>query len=317
MMGRRDVAGYLGVEFGALASLTAARHHQKTGIVAFLSAHHATRARWVDPEIARFQVTMTDAERHLQALAAGRDARRDQELALADGVISGSSFTTRSLVAAGVDPYRILTVPLGAPPAVELSELPALAPTVTRVVYAGPVALHKGVHHLLEAWSRLSPAEAELHLYGQVRLPREVIERATMGSAARSVTFHGSVPGFELRDVYRQAGVLVLPTLADGFGQVVADALSQGLPVVTTTNAGAADRIVDGENGFVLPPGDVPQLCATLDWCLTNRDKLFAMKRAAVAQARQWTWAHFRRAFADGVVDMLTQQRPAAVARIA
>jgi glycosyltransferase involved in cell wall biosynthesis len=89
----------------------------------------------------------------------------------------------------------------------------------------------------------------------------------------------------------------VLPTLGDGFGQVVTDALAHGLPVITTTNAGAADRIVHGESGLVVPPADVDALAAALEWAAGHRRALFDMRGAALAQARGWTWREFRAAF--------------------
>jgi glycosyltransferase involved in cell wall biosynthesis len=305
-----SVGAYLGVEFGALASLQAAAALGKPGWLAFLSPHHRTRARWLEPEWQRFGDRRTDADRRLDALGVERDRRRDDEAHIADGIVSGSSFTTRSLVAAGISEHRILTVPLGGPVPVDVAELPVTAPTVLRFIYAGPVAVHKGVHHLLEAWGRLAPAGAELHIYGQQRLPAEVVARARGGRAASSIVFHGSVPAADLREVYRQGSALILPTLADGFGQVVADALAHGLPVITTVNAGASDRVVHGECGFVLPPADVDVLTSTIDWCLTHPAELFAMRPAALAQARRWTWAHFRSALVDGLTDMAAGRGP-------
>jgi glycosyltransferase involved in cell wall biosynthesis len=128
-----------------------------------------------------------------------------------------------------------------------------------------------------------------------------LIDGLQRGAASRSVTFHGLVPASDLRDIYLGASVLVLPTLADGFGQVVTDALAHGLPVITTANAGAADRITHGVSGFVLPPADIPALSATLDWCLTHRAELGEMRDAALTEAGRWTWADFRRTFVERI----------------
>jgi glycosyltransferase involved in cell wall biosynthesis len=236
LLERPDVGGYLGVEFGALASLRAAKSLGKPGVLAFLSPHHQTRARWVEPELARFPEIETDVERRLRALSVERDRLRDEEARTADAIVTGSSFTTKSLVDAGVPQGRILTVPLGGPVPLDAAMLPTAAPNVQRFVFAGSVAVHKGIHHLLEAWTRLAPAQAELHVYGRCALPRDVLDR-WLSRSAGTVVLHGSVPSVELHDAYRHASALVLPTLADGFGQVIADALAHGLPV-TTTNAG-------------------------------------------------------------------------------
>ena len=311
-LGNPAVDGYLGVEFGALAALTEARRRHKVGLVAFLSPHHLTRRRWLEPELAAWPQARTSTDRKLEALSVARDARRDEEAAIADWIITGSSFTTRTLVEAGYSATKILTIPLGGPAPVPQSALPGRQRAVTKVVFAGSVALHKGAHHLIEAWQRLIPRDAELHFYGKVLLPHRMIETVSGSAAGRSVTFHGLIPASDLRAVYLDASVLVLPTLADGFGQVVTDALAHGLPVITTTNAGAADRIKPGVSGFVVPPADVTALTEALAWCLDHPADLFAMREAALIEAGRWTWADFRRTFTARMTAVLAG--PAAAA---
>ena len=114
-------------------------------------------------------------------------------------------------------------------------------------------------------------------------------------SPGHRVSFHGSVPAPLLSDAYLNASVLVLPSLCDGFGLVVSEALAHGLPVVTTTNAGAADLVEHGRTGFVIPPADEDALVETLQWCRDHPLDLLEMRRAALASARRWTWADFRR----------------------
>ena len=295
------VDGCLGVEFGALAALTEARRRGKTGLVAFLSPHHATRRRWLDAELAAWPQAQTAAHRRLAALSVARDARRDEEAATADWIVTGSSFTTRTLIDGGHSAAKIITVPLAGPLPIARSLLARRRETTLKVVFAGSVALHKGAHHLLDAWRRLAPRDAELHFYGKPALPPAIIDAARRGAAGRSVVFHGLVPASVLHDVYLDANVLVLPTLADGFGQVVTDALAHGLPVITTTNAGAADRITHGVSGFVLPPADVTALAAALEWCLTHRAELSEMRDAALTEAGRWTWVDFRRTFTERI----------------
>jgi glycosyltransferase involved in cell wall biosynthesis len=305
---RPEVGGYLGIEFGALAALRAARRVHKPGLLAFLSPHHLTRDRWLNPEYDRHPALRSDLDRRIAALTVERDRRRDAEAATADWLLTGSSFTTRSLVAAGVPASRILTVPLGGPDPVEASALPASRPAKTIFVYAGSVAVHKGVHHLLDAWARVAPASAELHVYGQNRLPRGVTDACVGDRGGAAIHFHGLVPAAELRRAYLDGSVLVLPTLADGFGQVVTDALAHGLPVITTTNAGAADCLVHGESGLIVPPADVEALAAALDWCISHPARLFEMRAAALAQAHRWTWRDFRAAFIAAIAGALAQQ---------
>lgn len=293
----KDVTGYLGVEHGALASLRMARACGKTAIVAFLSPHAATRARWVDIEWIRRPELRRQGQTAIDRLSAGRDARRQKEAETADWIVSNSSFTTRSLVEAGLPHSRILTVPLGGPPPIDAGLLPAMPGRRLRVVYAGSVSVHKGVHYLLRSWRRMADKGAELHLYGSVLLPTAVIDEARRSANGDRIVLHGPVPDAELQRAYREASVVVLPSLCDGFGMVILEALANGVPVVTTTNAGGADAIEQGVSGFVIPPADEDALAKALTWCAEHPADLLAMRRESLRRAGQWTWAAFRARF--------------------
>jgi glycosyltransferase involved in cell wall biosynthesis len=300
-LARPEVGGFLGVEYGALESLHAARALGKAGVVAFLSPHHKTREKWVDRELDVHPGLLAAGRSRVERLAPVRDARRDEEAEVADWIETGSSFTTRSLVEAGFPAWKILTVPLGGPDPVDERGLPIRIPSGLRVAYVGPVSVRKGAHYLLRAWRRVHGRGARLDFYGKVLLSAGVGVEAQRGAGSDAITFHGPVPAADLADVYLQSSVLVLPTLCDGFGLVVSEALAHGLPVVTTSNAGAADLVVQGVNGFVIPPADEDALVSVLQWCADHPDELFAMRRPALARAGCSTWAHFRRRHVEAI----------------
>ena len=158
------------------------------------------------------------------------------------------------------------------------------------MIWAGPFSLRKGAHYLIEAWRLLRAGDhAKLHIYGQPQLPARVGAASVQG-----VTFHGSVPMPALFEAYCSADVLVFPTLSDGFGLVVAEAMAHGLPVITTNQAGAAD-FVTPDNGLIVPAADAQALACALQWCLDNRDRLHAMRFHALETARRRQWPDFRR----------------------
>jgi glycosyltransferase involved in cell wall biosynthesis len=130
---------------------------------------------------------------------------------------------------------------------------------------------------------------ARLHVYGQTDLP----PRLAAGVPA-NVEFHGSIPKSVLFEAYQSADVLVFPTLSDGFGLVVTEAMAHGLPVITTDQAGAAD-LISPDNGIIVPTADARALADALQWCLDNRDRLQAMRHHALETARRRQWRHYRR----------------------
>src|SRR5205807_1893133 len=103
----------------------------------------------------------------------------------------------------------------------------------------------------------------------------------------------GSVPQVELFAAFERSDVLVFPTLADGFGMVVTEAFSRGLPVITTDQAGASDLVEHGRNGLIIPAGDSAALVEALQWCLDNRKPLYQMRSYALETARRWQWPDY------------------------
>ena len=311
LVNRQEVGGFFGVEHGSLSSLRTARALGKPGFLAFVSPHHATRQRLVDAEYDRDPSLGSPAARDLVALGAVRDRRVDSEIEVARWFVSNSSFTTRSLVSAGVDATRVLTVPLGCPPACTDSELPSAPPTTMRFLYAGPLSVRKGVHYLLRAWRQARPPGAELHFFGKPLLPDAAVRRLVGDALSLGIVFHGPVAPDALNAAYLSSSVLVFPTLCDGFGQVASEALAHGVPVLTTGNAGAADLIVHGRNGWIVAAADDAALGAQLEWCASHPQDVFAMRRPALASARAWTWLDFRRRFHDLMATALHEARGA------
>ncbi|SFV32717.1 Glycosyl transferases group 1 [Hyphomicrobium facile] len=220
-----------------------------------------------------------------------RYERRRQEIALAEVMIANSSLTARSHIRAGADASRMFVVPLAAPaPIAEVRADPKYRARPLEVIWAGQFSLGKGAHYLLRAWQLLNAGPAaRLNVYGRFGLPARLraMER-------EDIFFHGSVTQPELFKAYEAGDVLVFPTLSDGFGMVVAEAMARGLPVIISDQAGAAD-LVTADNGLIIPAADPQALADSLRWCLDNRDRLFQMRFHALETARRKQWSDFRR----------------------
>ena len=255
---------------------------------------HEFAQRVRDEEIAAHPELDSAYERHTRHRAARRTARRRDEWQAADLIFTNSEFSKSTYAAAGLDVSRVRVIAPGAPPvrAATGEGDPPRGGGPTRFLFVGAVTLHKGAHHLLTAWRRLrAPAgTATLEIVGEVTLPGRVLR-----DCPASVQFTGRLGPDEVFQRYRQADVLVFPTLCDGFGMVVTEAFSQGLPVITTPRAGAAELVREGENGFVVPAADPEALARTFEWCLTHRGELSAMRAEARATAAAWQWSDYRR----------------------
>lgn len=294
----RDVGGFYGYEYCALESFREARRLGVARIYEVPAPEHDFTEKLIQREIEKFPELEDGKRSYFLRRQQRRTERRRQEWELADVVVANSIFTKQSYAAAGLDVAKVRIVPLGAPAANELGAFGGgHEDEPMRVLWAGTFSIRKGAHYLLDAWRALAPKEhAKLEIFGAVALPSRVME-----NLQSSIRVSPSVEAVALFERYRAADVLVFPTLCDGFGMVVTEAFSQGLPVITTSQAGAADLVRPGENGLIIPAGDSQAITDALEWCMRHRAELKAMRRKALETAARWQWSDYRRELLNNV----------------
>lgn len=291
LLKKDGLSRYLGLEHGALEALRECKKQGLRSCLVFTSPHHSFWEKWARIGDPHFRLG-ADLGPQGEALMRRCYDRVDEEIQLADLIRTNSRMVGRSLVEAGVDPKKIADVPLGADVSQMGPGVPWSSGQNLRFIVSGQVSERKGSLLLLQAWKELHPRSAELHFYGGVHLPRE-----KLSGLPESVTFHGNVDPETLRRAYRQSQVLVFPTLCDGFGMVVAEAMVQGCAVLTTANAGAADWIREGENGWVVEAGSVTALKEGLEKVFASRTRLEEIRAEAQETARRNSWEDFRKRF--------------------
>jgi glycosyltransferase involved in cell wall biosynthesis len=214
--------------------------------------------------------------------------KEDIEFHAADRVMVLSQASKRSLIKEGIDGDKIFVNSCG----VDLSRFTPLGKKVDdvfRIIYCGNISPRKGVHYLLQAFSELNLDHAELCLIGSAPTPS--FSRLLARHQSGKVRFLGTFPHNELRQVYAQGSVFVLPSLADGFGMVVPQAMACGLPVIVTENVGAADIVADGVDGYVVPIRDVAALKDKIRHLYEDPAARQRMSDAAVTKAgRHLSW---------------------------
>jgi glycosyltransferase involved in cell wall biosynthesis len=151
------------------------------------------------------------------------------------------------------------------------------------VLFVGRLTPHKGIDRLLQAL----PAGAVLRIAGSAghdphppeRDYPDLLRRLAQG---RDVSFLGPVADSELPELYRRAAVLALPSVdrtcygrpvpvSELLGLVALEAMASGTPVVASRIGGLAEVVVDGETGFLVPPGDAAALGDRLARLLSDR----------------------------------------------
>lgn len=189
--------------------------------------------------------------------------REIAEYARANLITVPSNFAKQSFLAQGIPERKISVLPYG----VDLNLFKPVAEPIQNqflIVFVGGITLRKGIQYLVQAYAQLKAPNKALHLIGQVDHGL-VSHIASRGLWPEDVRLLGHIPQHELKHHLSQANVLVLPSIEDGFGLVMAQALACGCPVIATHNTGAVELITHGKNGLIVPPGDVAALKSALE----------------------------------------------------
>lgn len=224
--------------------------------------------------------------------------RKKKEVELADHIFVASTMTERSLLDIGVSTDKITVIPYGSP--TDYFRPQPKPDTTFRVIYAGRLSPRKGAHYLLQAWKNLNLPQAELMIVGSNMMPHDWF--APYQGLCRQVA---SVSHMSLNQYYSAANVLVFPSLVEGFGLVLTEAMACGIPIITTSNTAGPDLITDGVEGFIVPIRDVGALEEKLEWCYQNPDALAEMGKAARKKAESLSWENYRQQLAQKVKTLM------------
>lgn len=201
----------------------------------------------------------------------------------ADCILCPSEFVRRSFLTKGFAPEKLIKVNFGFPPIEMPAEKAGSVNNETfRVLYVGQLHYRKGLRYAIEAFRRLKHPKKEFVVVG----PKTPITGLEKTSIPSGVVFTGSLKGEALREQYRRASVFVLPSVEEGLALVQGEALTFGLPLVTTTNTGGDDLIKNGVEGFIVSPGSESALAERLQQLASNPELRTAMSKAAIKTAR-------------------------------
>ena len=117
----------------------------------------------------------------------------------------------------------------------------------------------KGIDHLLKALAELNDKEIELLIVGTGSYEDSLKKMCSELKLNDVVTFYGYCPREQLFKLYNKADLFVLPSLAESFGLVFAEAMACGLPVIGGRTGGVPD-LVKKENGILVEPGNIGEI---------------------------------------------------------
>lgn len=149
----------------------------------------------------------------------------------------------------------------------------------------------KGIDVLIDALGMLRARNipARLQIAGDGAERRALEEKTRALNLQSFVEFLGMIQQEQLPALYGACSAFVLPSVREGMGLVLAEALLCGAPVISTRSGGVTDNVRDGETGLLFPERDAPALADALEryW----REPQYAARLAQ--QGRAWVYDHF------------------------
>ena len=137
-----------------------------------------------------------------------------------------------------------------------------------RLLFVGNCTRFKGLDHLIAALSLLQDVELRLDVVGDVSLEpryyRGLVHKAKAFGVDERITFHGGISREDLGPFYSRAGIFTFPSLYEGFGIVLGEAMHAGLPIVATRTGPVEEVVREGENALIVPIADSAALAGAI-----------------------------------------------------
>jgi glycosyltransferase involved in cell wall biosynthesis len=210
-----------------------------------------------------------------------------------NGALAVSRALGSRIAGLGVDPVKIRVVPNGLDDAyleqvVDGSDSRSSRGAGATVLYCGRLSPEKDPLCLMEAARLLFAKRPDVRLtfVGDGPLRPRIEELATAWKIADRVALVGEVRHDQIAQHMRQADVLCLPSLREGYPNVLLEALACGLPIVATNVGGVPEIVSDERLGILVPTGQPGELAQALDTALCRNWDRHAMREAV--RGRSW-----------------------------
>lgn len=226
-----------------------------------------------------------------------------------------ASEALRTDLSAEVDPDRLVVVAPGRDVAVPNGAAGDLRNgRRIALLSVGNWVTRKGTLDLLEAFRRVPPDLATLHLVGRTDIDSEYAARVrralTTGGLTDRVVVHGPVPKERVAALYRAADAFVLPSLEEPYGTVYGEAMASGLPVIGWNAGNLPHLAADGLSGLIVEPGDIAGLSAALTRIGTDDDLRTKLAEGARSRSRSFpTWEETADLFFDELRQVVTASK--------
>ena len=220
---------------------------------------------------------------------------KDEELNLSDKVIVASSFSAKSLkLFNSKKDLDIKIIPYG----IEVPPKKIINNRKTnesfKIFFAGRPTLSKGMQYLIQSLMEID-FPWEIEIAGSIpEQPDKISKKMDLFFRDKRCKFLGQIPNHQLLLRMKKSHVFLFPSLFEGFGQVLLESFSCGLPVITTYNTAGPDIIEDSKNGFLTPVRDIKKTTEILNKLYDNDEFRKSIADNAFSSLKNFSWENYQ-----------------------
>ena len=255
-------------------------------------AHWATVRRLLAEEAERYpewEPTLESTREPEEKLC-----RKEEELRLADRITCPSQFVLDSIPLEIRQKTPCQISPFGSPPCERVDFECSPKNDTLKLLFVGSMSQRKGLADLFEAMKLLKDESISLSILGQPSLPMEFYRRQFS-----EFEYYRPCSNNKVRAIMKEHDALVLPSIVEGRALVQQEALSCGLPIIVTPNAGGEDLVEDGKTGHLVPIRSPKKIAEAICAMIKNKNHKEEIRKLCQMKAKQYSWTSYAQRIID------------------
>lgn len=220
--------------------------------------------------------------------------RKEEELRLADRITCPSQFVLDSIPIEIRQKTPCQVSPFGSPPCEPIHFKPSPPNGSLKLLFVGSMSQRKGLADLFKAMKLLKNEPVSLSILGQPSMPLDFYRQQLP-----EFEYLPPCSNYKVREIMKVHDALVLPSIVEGRALVQQEALSCGLPIIVTPNAGGKDLVDEGITGHLVPIRSPENIEKAINALIANRNNKEEIQQLCTKKAAQYTWA----SYAQNIID--------------
>jgi glycosyltransferase involved in cell wall biosynthesis len=288
-------------EDGCSSSFYRAKEHGMQCSYELPIAHWATVRRLLAEEAERYpewEPTLESTREPEEKLF-----QKEEELRLADRITCPSHFVLDSIPLEIRQKTPCQISPFGSPPCEPVEFQRSPKNDTLKLLFVGSMSQRKGLADLFEAMKLLKREPISLSILGQPSMPVEFYRKQFA-----EFTYFPPCSNQKVRKIMKVHDALVLPSIVEGRALVQQEALSCGLPIIVTPNAGGEDLVEEGLTGHLVPIRSPEKIAEAILAMIERKNPLEKIPKLCQEKSTQYTWAKYAQNIIDFNLSNSTQR---------